>query len=203
MAIKVSNADIVVLDLLANEANDLNANGFQHSDSSVYANTVVPVAGYTTVIAPGSSDEQSVKDGMKSIVAPLYRRVAPIVLSQEIPNASLSYTIIPTVSANFVSLAFPDILHVARDAIMTLSFSSYATQAATVPGIYLQVNGINTSVKYFYFNTANQHTSITMQWKVSLPVIAIPYVVKAYILGAGVGNVVLDTNDTASLTVLG
>lgn len=190
--IQISNEQRDAATAQGNDAADAFEFGIYDEGMVQFAPPLPEYAGFTPTI------KQTVKDGIKQFYAILSRELQPIGASTA--DTAPSYTI--SSDTQVASLAVTT--YIPRKVMIQLNLSTYTDVANTAAGFYVKINGsgLPPALQYF-FNVASDHRSMGGSWVTQLPGPGIVTITAWVGVASGPGSIILDPNDTISLSVIG
>jgi hypothetical protein len=104
-------------------------------------------------------------------------------------------------TATIATIPFPleKVPKVSTKAYVSLTYTCYDFGAAGAIWTSLQINGVNSDSKIFYFNTSNVHTTISCLFEVTIPTDATNILVNVY--NASAGSFRTDANDSLTMVL--
>ena len=196
MTIKLRLSEQILLDAVAVDSNEANLNGVVIQPSTPYANSVYPIENYADAIS-GDGVPTKVLDGIRGVMAPLVRYVAPIYVQSINTSPSIgAFTGTTTLRAFTLS----ETLEVVRTAQISVQFSLNCDAGSTVSQYWIDINGTAYTALRGFHGTGS--LNLSGSWIVTLP-IGVPIVVSLKASRfSGTGSFSQGTSDFSNITLI-
>lgn len=163
----------------------------------------MPVKNFDTLVPSGSLIDKKVSDGLRVAAAPLVRQMAPIGFNFSQTGFGSPRTITTTAAGVMIigyQAPVSQILQAPRIAMVTAAFTGETQANGTKLDFWIEVNKVPTNHLTYFFDNLNKHESMSGNWLVTLP----PGSLAITLMGrTSASTVTLDSNDCASVTILG
>lgn len=201
MTIKIRPSEQVLLNSIAADATDLNANGVQVQPSTPYATAVYPIPNLADLFVNNPDLAAQMLDGTKGYMSPLIRRIGPI--TAQVSGAP-NITIPSATPVELLTYTFPEVFEVPRTVEISVNGTSFCTSAVgTRMDFYVSVNGTAATAFKSYFSELSSPKAFVGTWIVTLP-IATPAIVKVFgNVASGTGTINFDGNTFVNMTIKG
>lgn len=198
MPVNINAAEQADIDAMTVEARTTFTEGILAAGSP-YAGGVTKIDGKTFdgTVPPGSSLDTKVLDGLKKGAVPVMHRCRPFGFHVEVLGPTLSFTAATDLAS--LTIAAADQTTLTRMTLAVAHFSVATSVAATRVDFWVEVNGVPSTKQRLLLGDLLHH-NVGGNWLVSLPAGSTTIKLRAE-RGSGTGNVVLNADDFAALTL--
>lgn len=207
MTVKINQSQKAILDDIANKSDLLLREGIELNGAAIYpdaAPMVVNIPGqpsktYSNIMPIGTPLQLKSLENFSAASVGVIRNLSPFYINATVSGFSPTLTF-STIQTTILSKIFTEELLTDRLALITYNFSCYSNVANTAFYHTVSINGSDFFPASFWLNSSNIHTSVGFNLVVQLSA-GFPKVELKLQRKSGTGNIILDGEDCASLSV--